>query len=148
MCVWLTRSSLVARRTSRNAADDPHARGTNDYLVQATLSVATAYGSYLLGEQLHLSGVLAVVSAGSVFGNFGRRFGRPRAPARSESAGDELILDLTAVVGASVTRLAGGVAHAPGARSRWEASAYVEWSSRASSTCTGTTGQRRVSAVG
>lgn len=51
------------------------AHGTSDYLVEATVSVSTAYGSYLIGEQLHVSGVLAVVGAGSVFGNFGRRFG-------------------------------------------------------------------------
>jgi CPA1 family monovalent cation:H+ antiporter len=51
------------------------ARGTSDYLVEATVSVVAAYGSYVLGEQLHVSGVLAVVIAGSVFGNFGRRFG-------------------------------------------------------------------------
>jgi CPA1 family monovalent cation:H+ antiporter len=51
------------------------ARGTSDYLVEATVSVAIAYGSYLMGVQLHVSGVLAVVGAGSVFGNFGRRFG-------------------------------------------------------------------------
>jgi len=51
------------------------ARGTNDYLVEATVSVVAAYGSYVLGEHLHVSGVLAVVIAGSVFGNFGRRFG-------------------------------------------------------------------------
>jgi CPA1 family monovalent cation:H+ antiporter len=50
-------------------------RGTSDYLVEATVSVAAAYGSYVLGEQLQVSGVLAVVSAGSIFGNFGRRFG-------------------------------------------------------------------------
>jgi CPA1 family monovalent cation:H+ antiporter len=51
------------------------ARGTSDYLVEATLSVAAAYGSYLLGEQIHVSGILAVAGAGFVFGNFGRRFG-------------------------------------------------------------------------
>ena len=51
------------------------ARGTNDYLVEATVSVVAAYGSYVLGDHLHVSGVLAVVAAGSVFGNFGRRFG-------------------------------------------------------------------------
>jgi CPA1 family monovalent cation:H+ antiporter len=51
------------------------ARGTSDYLVEATVSVVAAYGSYVLGEQLHVSGVLAVVIAGSVFGNFGRRLG-------------------------------------------------------------------------
>lgn len=51
------------------------ARGTSDFLVEATVSVVAAYGSYVLADDLHVSGVLAVVIAGSVFGNFGRRFG-------------------------------------------------------------------------
>lgn len=43
--------------------------------VEITYTVLAAYGSYLLAESLHLSGILAVVGAGLVMGNFGR----PRA---------------------------------------------------------------------
>lgn len=50
-------------------------RGTTEYLAETTLSVVVAYGSYLAAEELGVSGVLAVVGAGSVLGNFGRRFG-------------------------------------------------------------------------
>jgi CPA1 family monovalent cation:H+ antiporter len=58
-------------------------RETNDYLVEATLSLVVAYGSYLIAQEAGVSGVLAVVAAGSVLGNFGRRFGMS-AKAREE----------------------------------------------------------------
>jgi CPA1 family monovalent cation:H+ antiporter len=43
----------------------------DDYLIETTLTVVLAFGSYLLAEQLHFSGVLAVVAAGLVNGNIG-----------------------------------------------------------------------------
>lgn len=85
------------------------AHGTADYLVEATLSVALAYGSYLLGAGLHVSGVLAVVGAGSVFGNFGRRFGLER---ETEAEVDALWLFL-AFVANSLAFLLLGVAVVP-----------------------------------
>jgi CPA1 family monovalent cation:H+ antiporter len=45
----------------------------DDYLIEMTLTSVLAFGSYLLAEQLHLSGVLAVVAAGLVNGNLGSR---------------------------------------------------------------------------
>lgn len=45
----------------------------DDYLVETTLTSVLAFGSYLLAEQLHVSGVLAVVAAGIVNGNIGPR---------------------------------------------------------------------------
>jgi CPA1 family monovalent cation:H+ antiporter len=45
----------------------------DDYLVETTLTTVIAYGSYLLAEQLHVSGVLAVVAAGLINGNIGER---------------------------------------------------------------------------
>jgi CPA1 family monovalent cation:H+ antiporter len=47
----------------------------DDFPVEITLTGIGAYGSYLLAESLHLSGILAVVAAGLVLGNLGR----PRA---------------------------------------------------------------------
>ncbi len=41
----------------------------DDHLVEITLSTIVAYGAYLLAEQFHLSGVLAVVFAGMIIGN-------------------------------------------------------------------------------
>ena len=43
----------------------------DDYLIETTLTTVLAYGSYLLAEQFHFSGVLAVVAAGLVNGNLG-----------------------------------------------------------------------------
>jgi CPA1 family monovalent cation:H+ antiporter len=45
----------------------------DDYLVETTLTTVLAFGSYLIAEQLHVSGVLAVVAAGLVNGNLGPR---------------------------------------------------------------------------
>lgn len=44
---------------------------TSDHLVQATLTAVAAYGSFLLAENLHFSGVLATVAAGLLMGNLG-----------------------------------------------------------------------------
>ncbi len=45
----------------------------DDYLIETTLTTVLAYGAYLLAEQFHVSGVLAVVMAGLVNGNIGHR---------------------------------------------------------------------------
>jgi len=45
----------------------------DDYLIEITLTTVVAFGSYLLAERLHFSGVLAVVAAGLVNGNLGPR---------------------------------------------------------------------------
>jgi monovalent cation:H+ antiporter, CPA1 family len=44
---------------------------TSDHLVETALTVVAAYGSFLLAESLHLSGVLATVAAGLLMGNLG-----------------------------------------------------------------------------
>ncbi len=49
----------------------------DDHLVETALTVVLAYGAYLVGEQLHVSGVLAVVAAGIVNGNIGPRGMKP-----------------------------------------------------------------------
>lgn len=43
----------------------------DDYLIETTLTTILAFGSYLLAEHLHFSGVLAVVAAGLINGNLG-----------------------------------------------------------------------------
>jgi CPA1 family monovalent cation:H+ antiporter len=47
----------------------------DDQGVEITLTTILAYGSYLLAQSLHLSGVIAVVAAGLMIGNFGMRAG-------------------------------------------------------------------------
>lgn len=44
-------------------------RRIDDHLVETTLTTVLAFGTYLVAEQFHVSGVLAVVAAGLVNGN-------------------------------------------------------------------------------
>lgn len=44
---------------------------TDDHLVEITFSTVAAYGSFLLAEHFHLSGVLATMTAGVLIGNLG-----------------------------------------------------------------------------
>ena len=44
---------------------------TNDHLVETTCTTIAAYGSFLLADSLHASGVLATLTAGLVLGNLG-----------------------------------------------------------------------------
>lgn len=45
---------------------------SDDYLVETTLTMLAAYGSFLVAEKLGVSGVLATVTAGMLVGNWGR----------------------------------------------------------------------------
>jgi CPA1 family monovalent cation:H+ antiporter len=47
----------------------------DDHLLEITLTTIAAYGSFLLAETLHVSPVIAVLLAGLVIGNYGRRVG-------------------------------------------------------------------------
>ena len=55
---WLT-AQIIAR--------------VDDYLIETTLTTALAFGSFLIAEEIHVSGVLAVVAAGILNGNIGPR---------------------------------------------------------------------------
>lgn len=50
-------------------------RHVNDPLIETTVTVVIAYGAYLLGEEVQVSGILAVITAGLVLGSYGRRTG-------------------------------------------------------------------------
>ena len=45
----------------------------DDHLVEIMLALVTAYGAYLVADRLHGSGVIAVVVAGLLIGNYGTR---------------------------------------------------------------------------
>lgn len=45
------------------------------HLIEITLSIFLAYGTYVLADVLHLSGIIATVTAGIVLGGVGRRYG-------------------------------------------------------------------------
>lgn len=50
-------------------------REYDDHLFEIMLTTITAFGAYLSAETLHVSGVIAVVSAGLVMGSYGMRTG-------------------------------------------------------------------------
>jgi CPA1 family monovalent cation:H+ antiporter len=51
----------------------------DDHLVELTLSVVLAYGTYLIADRFHESGIIATVVAGVVLGSYGRPTGmKPR----------------------------------------------------------------------
>ncbi|MDQ6885267.1 MAG: sodium:proton antiporter [Candidatus Dormibacteraeota bacterium] len=80
-------SRLMAR------VDDPQ--------VEITLTAIAAYGGYLLGESLHVSGLLTVVAAGLVLGNYGR----PRAMSERTRSAVSVFWDYVAFVLNSVVFL-------------------------------------------
>jgi CPA1 family monovalent cation:H+ antiporter len=61
-------------------------RRIDDRLIVITVTVAVAYGMYLLGTTLHTSGLLAVVGAGLVMGSYGRK--NAMSPRTIEAADD------------------------------------------------------------
>jgi len=48
-------------------------RRIDDHIIEITLSTIVAFGSFLLAQQLRMSGVVACVTAAIVLGNLGRR---------------------------------------------------------------------------
>ena len=46
-----------------------------DHLIEISLSLVLAYGTYLAADAIHQSGVIATAVAGIVLGNYGRRLG-------------------------------------------------------------------------
>jgi len=65
---------------------------TSDHLIESTLTTVAAYGSFVLAERFHSSGVLATVSAGLVIGNLGI-FATPEL-SRISNRGREFVLSL------------------------------------------------------
>jgi monovalent cation:H+ antiporter, CPA1 family len=49
--------------------------GVDDHLIVMMFSVVLAYGTYLAAETLHISGIIATVTAGITLGNYGRQRG-------------------------------------------------------------------------
>ncbi len=71
----------------------------DDHLVETTISLALAYGTYVVADALHESGIIATVTAGIVLGNVGRRFGMSETTRQAiDSVWEFLAFVLTAVV--------------------------------------------------
>lgn len=47
----------------------------NDPLIETTITIITAYGVYLLADTFQMSGILAVIVAGLIFGSYGQTHG-------------------------------------------------------------------------
>ncbi|MBN1503276.1 Na+/H+ antiporter [Candidatus Woesearchaeota archaeon] len=52
-------------------------KNIQESFIQLTLTTVLAYGSYLVAENIYVSGVIAVVTSGLVVGNYGSRFISP-----------------------------------------------------------------------
>ena len=48
---------------------------TDEHPIELSISVAAAYGTYLVADSIHQSGIIATVVAGMVIGSYGRRVG-------------------------------------------------------------------------
>ncbi len=71
----------------------------DDFQIEMTLTAIAAYGGYLLAEQAHVSGILAVVAAGLVLGNFGRPRGMSERTRQAiEQSWDYVAFALNSVV--------------------------------------------------
>lgn len=68
---WMTLGGLGVGLAVGYAASSVH-RYVDDHLVEITLSTIVAYGSFLLGQWLDMSGVVACVTAAVVLGNYGQ----------------------------------------------------------------------------
>jgi CPA1 family monovalent cation:H+ antiporter len=85
-----------------------------DHLIELTITVVLAYGSYMLADQLHLSGVIATVTAAIVLGNV--RPARAGAATAADGARDEIdvVWEFFAYLLTAVVFLLVGLAIPPG----------------------------------
>ena len=71
----------------------------DDPQIEITLTTITAYGSFLLAYNLHLSGVIATASAGLIVGNFGSKRGMsPRTRTAMEAFWEYLAFVMNSLV--------------------------------------------------
>ena len=71
----------------------------DDFQLEMTLTAIAAYGGYLLGELLHVSGILTVVAAGIVVGNYMRPRGMSERTRRAvDNTWDYVAFALNSVV--------------------------------------------------
>ena len=71
---------------------------TTDHLIELTLTLLAAYGTYVVADLVHQSGIISVVVAGIVTGTYGRRVGfSPRAREAIDTVWEFLAFVLTAV---------------------------------------------------
>ncbi len=76
----------------------------NDHLIETTITLLLAYGTYVLADLLHESGVIATVVAGITLGTYGRRIGMS---ARTQEALDTVWEFLAFILTALIFLLVG-----------------------------------------
>ena len=76
----------------------------NDHLIETTITLLVAYGTYVLADLLHESGVIATVVAGITLGTYGRRIGMS---ARTQEALDTVWEFLAFILTALIFLLVG-----------------------------------------
>jgi CPA1 family monovalent cation:H+ antiporter len=70
----------------------------DDHLIELTVSLAMAYGAYLVADLLHESGVIATVIAGIVLGTYGKAYGmRPKTQEALDTVWEFIAFLLTAL---------------------------------------------------
>lgn len=82
----------------------------DDYPLEIIFSLLLLYGSFFLAETIHVSGVIAVVTAGLIFGNYGSKIGMsPTTKLNIRSFWDVISLVANALVflmvGLEITRI-------------------------------------------
>lgn len=55
----------------------------DDHLIELTISLVAAYGTYLVADRIHESGIIATVVAGIVIGTYGRQLGMSQKTAQA-----------------------------------------------------------------
>ncbi len=71
----------------------------DDHLIETTISLLVAYGTYVIADALHESGVIATVVAGITLGSYGRRIGMSeRTQEALDTVWEFIAFLLTAVV--------------------------------------------------
>ncbi|HKB28577.1 MAG TPA: cation:proton antiporter, partial [Candidatus Limnocylindrales bacterium] len=71
---------------------------TTDHLIELTLTLLAAYGTYVVADLVHQSGIISVVVAGIVIGTYGRRVGfSERAREAIDTVWEFLAFVLTAI---------------------------------------------------
>ena len=71
--VWVAGGGLIIGTVLSFGVSGVILQSVDDYLIETASTVALAFGAFIVAESLHVSGILAVVAAGLVAGNYGRQ---------------------------------------------------------------------------
>ena len=78
LVVTVVVSSVIGRR-GRVRRGARHRPDSDDHLVELSITLVLAYGTYVLADAIHMSGIIATVVAAIIFGIYARRGAHERA---------------------------------------------------------------------